>query len=366
MSGFLEDPSVLTKEKLKTELLANNVPLPSGDQRKDVYVQLYLKTLTLQNQEKPQVTDTFSSDEDLPPPVVTNASRSGRKATRKTDKPQAEDVSITDLPDQSLKEQLDKYGVNAGPVVASTRKLYETKLQKLLEQGPPTLPHPTPPPHAPEAPTKVNPHNGSADSDQYSDREEEEGGVLGTPPDPGAETEPLLLANRSGGSRGKSPVQSKASKTPVQSKTGLSQDHSRVEERGTAGDETPRMNGENILKELLSNEPSPLTGISATCRRPIRGAAGRPVKESDFWLSESFLQHSKLSEVSGYYSESHTALPGAGHLCYSPPGGRRLELRFLPVWLQLLLLSAVAGFLLFIYQAMETNQLNPFSQPLRP
>ena len=78
MSGFLEDPSVLTKEKLKSELLAHNVQLPSGDQRKDVYVQLYLKTLTLQNQEKSQVTDTFSSDEDLPPPVVTNASRSGR------------------------------------------------------------------------------------------------------------------------------------------------------------------------------------------------------------------------------------------------------------------------------------------------
>lgn len=77
MPEYLEDPSVLTKDKLKSELLANNVALPTGDQRKDVYVQLYLKNLTVQNK-KISSTDAFSSDEEFPVPVVFNKSRSGR------------------------------------------------------------------------------------------------------------------------------------------------------------------------------------------------------------------------------------------------------------------------------------------------
>lgn len=78
MAEFLEDPSVLTKDKLKNELVANNVPLPSGEHKKEVYVQLYLKHLTVQNSKKNPPADTFSSDEELPPPVVSNKSRSGR------------------------------------------------------------------------------------------------------------------------------------------------------------------------------------------------------------------------------------------------------------------------------------------------
>lgn len=78
MAEFLEDPSVLTKDKLKNELTANNVPLPSGEHKKEVYVQLYLKNLTILNNKKSPPADTFSSDEELPAPVVSNKSRSGR------------------------------------------------------------------------------------------------------------------------------------------------------------------------------------------------------------------------------------------------------------------------------------------------
>lgn len=78
MAEFLEDPSVLTKDKLKNELAVNNVPLPSGEHKKEVYVQLYLKNLTILNNKKSPPADTFSSDEELPAPVVSNKSRSGR------------------------------------------------------------------------------------------------------------------------------------------------------------------------------------------------------------------------------------------------------------------------------------------------
>lgn len=167
MAEFLEDPSVLTKDKLKNELAANNVALPSGEHKKEVYVQLYLKNLTVLNNKKSPPADTFSSDEELPAPVVSNKSRSGRvslnqisrnvfwfvddcdavcahgqvtvvtcviysnlmflqKATKKTDKPRTEDVDVTDLTDEDLKQQLAKHGVDSGPIVG---KFLETRLK---------------------------------------------------------------------------------------------------------------------------------------------------------------------------------------------------------------------------------------------
>lgn len=65
MAQFHEDPALLTKEKLKSELIANNVPLPSADSKKDVYVQLYLKNLTVLNKTRASPpADTFSSDDE--------------------------------------------------------------------------------------------------------------------------------------------------------------------------------------------------------------------------------------------------------------------------------------------------------------
>lgn len=115
--------------------------------------------------------------------------------------------------------------------------------------------------------------------------------------------------------------------------------------------------------------------LSATCRRPIRGAAGRPLKASDFWIEESRLRRSERIETSSSFSESRTVLRAAAPLLSSssssslvmaPSGGQVRTRRSLPVWLQLLLLSAVAGFLFFVYQAMETNKLNPFGSSDSP
>lgn len=86
MAQFHEDPALLTKEKLKSELMANNVPLPSADSKKDVYVQLYLKNLTVLNKKNisAPAPDTFSSDEEMTAPLVSNRSRSGKvSANRK-------------------------------------------------------------------------------------------------------------------------------------------------------------------------------------------------------------------------------------------------------------------------------------------
>ncbi|XP_029616654.1 lamina-associated polypeptide 2, isoforms beta/gamma isoform X2 [Salmo trutta] len=229
MPEYLEDPSVLTKDKLKSELLANNVALPTGDQRKDVYVQLYLKNLTVQNNKIPS-TDAFSSDEELPVPVVSNKSRSGRKATRKTDKPRPEDLDVTELTSEGLKDELLKYGINVGPIVVSTRKLYERRLQKLLDQGPPETVA------LPVVITQVDSnHNGNSDSDRYSDKEEE----VTTEPEP----VPVPVVERPVRSRGK---------TPVTTRTRSSQ-HNRIyapeeEEEDDLEEEHPVLNIKRPLK----------------------------------------------------------------------------------------------------------------------
>ncbi|XP_024228874.1 lamina-associated polypeptide 2 isoform X6 [Oncorhynchus tshawytscha] len=472
MPEYLEDPSVLTKDKLKSELLANNVALPTGDQRKDVYVRLYLKNLTVQNN-KILSTDAFSSDEELLVPVVSNKSRSGRKATRKTDKPRPEDLDVTELTSEGLKDELLKYGINVGPIVASTRKLYERRLQKLLDQGPPETVA------LPVVITQVDSnHNGNSDSDRYSDKEEEvttepepvpvpmvekpvrsrgktpvttrtrssqhnrlcceeDGGLpltlttkapsselntllntalledpapsihapvgqsirplkqwpLGVP----QEVRPLQVANSSPLPRlsGNDPLASftvrpqdqrkskndlepkwkqqkntpfLSSVTPVRGQDSVSSSISKEPwvEKIAAGEQTPnRVDEKNILKEMFPYETNTPTGINATCRRPIRGAAGRPLKSGDLWTDETLLRSSHSS-----YTESRTAtvhrvptLPPSTSLLTSvaPPAGKAIAPPHgLPVWLKLLLLGIVAGFIFFIYQTMETNAMAPF------
>ncbi|XP_016414216.1 lamina-associated polypeptide 2, isoforms beta/gamma-like isoform X3 [Sinocyclocheilus rhinocerous] len=657
MSEFLEDPSVLTKDKLKSALLAHNVALPNGDQKKDVYVQLYLKNLSAQNKKSSGSPDVFSSDEELPPaPVVSNRSRSGRKATRKTDKVRPEDVDVTELSNDALKDLLLKYGLNAGPIVASTRKVYEKRLQKLLDQGPPETV--TPPS---ETSQTDGSQNGNTDSDQYSDKEEETvapAPVFVPEPEPEVVAEPIPVVERPIRSRGKTPVTSRtrsgqhnrenselssaeyfpvtqdrrrtglvatrkeprplltdktsklsskteflrrrsapvrsyrpdlneapvtdkdfsessvlkevsiplvrmkvqplvepkdpkpskrssmsatnwaeslkwhnspyqsalsglhgatpadkfdenaaeftsplirpsnreplvsllntacvevdgqgmqdilncrpSSRSPVAqevksvtvsklSKPHLSQtkpskplmdmvirlspscdgrrevfpshsvsfrdssprtvsedslpvsyDHSQesfgspktktrqskitpffsqitsvrgldssqtetpktaMVEKVSAIDQTPRTVERDVLKEIFPNENlSTPTGISATCRRPIRGAAGRPLV-GDTWLDESRLRLKELRETSSFstYTETRsvprvTAVPLTASKPVAPPAVKTRARRSLPVWVQLLLLTAVAGFLFFVYQAMETNEVGLFKQ----
>lgn len=354
MSEFLEDPSVLTKERLKSALQAHNVALPNGDQRKDVYVQLYLKYLTAQNKKSGGSQDVFSSDEELPPaPVVSNKSRSGRKATRKTDRVRPEEIHVNELTDEGLKDLLLKYGVNAGPIVASTRKVYEKRLQKLLDHGPPEAV--TPPS---EASQTDGSQNGNTDSDRYSDKEEEivaQAPMLVLDPDPEEVVEPIPVVEKPIRSRGK---------TPVTTRTRSGQ-HNKVE-KVSAIDHTPRTVEKDVLKEIFPSENlSTPTGISATCRRPIRGAAGRPFDNS--WLNESRLRYTGLSETSTSYTETRSvskvaAVPLPASKPVAPSAVKSRARRGLPVWVQLLLLSAVAGFLFFVYQTMETNENGLFRQ----
>lgn len=70
MPENLDDPSALSKDKLKSELLARNVELPGGNPTKDAFVQLYLRELSGHKVRRAAAgsdgPDGFSSDEELP------------------------------------------------------------------------------------------------------------------------------------------------------------------------------------------------------------------------------------------------------------------------------------------------------------
>ncbi|KAK6317828.1 hypothetical protein J4Q44_G00111190 [Coregonus suidteri] len=199
MAEFLEDPSVLTKDKLKSELTANNVLLPSSEQKKDVY--------------SPTRADL---EEKLPGRQTSLAQKKWKSQTS---------------PMQVLKDELLKHGVKTlGPIV-------ELLLQAKADGN----------------------QNGNTHSGQYSDKEE---------------------------------------------------------------------------------------GISASCRRPIRGAAGRPVKPSDYWLNESLLERS-------IYTESYSECSSLGSNAPARPG-------FLSVLLKLMVLITVAGSIYFAIQHLDADQVQSF------
>ncbi|XP_072721947.1 thymopoietin isoform X3 [Ciconia boyciana] len=449
MPEFLADPSVLTKEKLKSELIANNVSLPGGEQRKDVYVQLYLQHLTARNPPAAAQPD-FSSDEEREPTPLGARNRgaaAGRKATKKTDKPRPEekdDLDITEMSNEDLQEQLVKYGLNPGPIVATTRKLYEKKLLKLMEQGP-ELKAPVPLPVI-SSTAENSRQNGNNDSDQYSDNEEDpetelrlekreplkartktpvalkqrrvvehnqveataqlpvDDAVI-TESTPIAETiltasnETLVVNRVPGNFKHAAPTLSISElsdmprRTPKKPLMTAEQEETdcphqcffnhvghnqscdllntamiEETEKSTKCFKTPKVTRQlpltkvlertpteerrverDILKEMFPYEVSTPTGISASCRRPIKGAASRPIEHSDFRMEESFSKYAlKYGTSTDIKSEK-------------PPTKKE---RSIPLWIKILLFVVILVFLFLVYQSMETNQGNPFSKYL--
>ncbi|CAJ0943667.1 unnamed protein product [Ranitomeya imitator] len=104
--------------------------------------------------------------------------------------------------------------------------------------------------------------------------------------------------------------------------------------------------GRDILKDMFPYESSTPTGISASCRRPIKGAAGRPFSVKDF-------KDYKLDESysTKYISKYHPVIEE------KPTKGK--SERSIPIWIKLLILLILAVLSFLVYQAMESNEGNP-------
>ncbi|XP_046896858.1 LEM domain-containing protein 1 isoform X2 [Hypomesus transpacificus] len=393
MPVFVEDPAQFSKQRLKSELVANNITLPDAESKKQVYLDLYFTHIG-----QKRAAD-FSSDED------------DDQVQDVGEEEKTEDSEMLDskgLTDDELKASLLKHGVRAGPIVASTRALYERKLEGLLQ---------------PASQPKLN---GTGDTGQYSDSEEEED--ISVSEQAGPETvshldqnqqedrqtglnfqngdtypqcfmqssrlrarkqpgrwksnprrnarnvvewcaewgqdpllSPLVLSKTSVGQpKGARPgvlpqcgalignredPSSSSSQTfsitqmveEIESRCSLSTRAER--ERGNGGSDMerawPRSHREPITDVLMEifpdTEPTP-TGIVATRRRPIKGAAGRPVqfKYPDTPLSPTTMERQELE-------------------------------RFLvPLWVQVVAFLSIVCLLYLIYACVEDSLDNPF------
>uniref|UniRef100_A0A3Q2NWZ5 LEM domain containing 1 n=1 Tax=Fundulus heteroclitus TaxID=8078 RepID=A0A3Q2NWZ5_FUNHE len=209
---FVEDPAQLSKSRLKSDLVAHHVALPPAASKKELYVELHLKHIDQSN-----CADFSSDDED---PVHDVVGEDPENATV---------LDPSALTDKDLKDLLLKHGVKAGPIVASTRAVYEKKLRKLLQSG------------------GKEELNEAENAVLYSDSDEEEEGDENKEEqeEPEGEQEQTAEALKLN--------QQRCNKPPQEPEN-------------------------DILKEIFPDTNATPTGIYATPRRPIKGAAQRPIQ----------------------------------------------------------------------------------------
>ncbi|XP_069175737.1 lamina-associated polypeptide 2, isoforms beta/delta/epsilon/gamma-like isoform X1 [Procambarus clarkii] len=139
--------SELTKEQLKSELITHGVPLPSPNAKKHEYKRLYEKYVAPVEYSKG---DFSSDDEDLP--INDLKYESSLETSLMID-----GFDITKLDDDELFSRLKDLGAVVGPIVDSTRSVYQKKLFVMMGG------------YVPDAPA----FNGEVDEDEYSGSEEE-------------------------------------------------------------------------------------------------------------------------------------------------------------------------------------------------
>jgi len=126
----------LTKEQLRNELISHGVQPPSSNSRKDEFVKLYEQHVA------PIVSlrGDFSSDEEND---VNEKMEKTEKNEDQTEKPAGdrelicEGINVADLSDEELFAQLQSFGIPVGPIVDTTRSVYQKKLAAILEKGAP-------------------------------------------------------------------------------------------------------------------------------------------------------------------------------------------------------------------------------------
>ncbi|XP_016300520.1 lamina-associated polypeptide 2, isoforms beta/delta/epsilon/gamma-like isoform X3 [Sinocyclocheilus anshuiensis] len=311
-------------------------------------------------------------------------------------------VNLGLLTDDQLKAKLLRYGVKAGPIVASTRALYEKKLKRLLDSSEQTSQHMV---------------NGTRDASRYSDSEEEDERVEDEDKDSESEqlrsetvsrTETSKTASRTGMfsqsrdfyprcfmptagfingkiqhkssdatqngslSQSGSPYRSfsitqmveeienrfspQSKQTEIERRSGQRseqmvdsralQDFMRLDKDTMTGRSlcltSPSSHQKltvtepvtDVLSEMFPDTARTPTGIYATKRRPIKGAAGRPVQ----------FKYPEMPLLSPTTLER-----------------QEIQQRLVPLWVQIMVFLLVVCLLYLIYSSMEEPLSNPFT-----
>jgi len=132
----------LTKEELKNSLISHGITPPPASAKKEEFVALYEEHVAPVDQEA----GDFSSDDEVTISPRKKASQSSVKSTSSTKSKKGkqgveevsnsmvvEEVDIDALQDDELFQLLKENGVDAGPIVETTRPFYKKKLASLLK-----------------------------------------------------------------------------------------------------------------------------------------------------------------------------------------------------------------------------------------
>ncbi|XP_023812535.1 lamina-associated polypeptide 2, isoforms beta/gamma isoform X8 [Oryzias latipes] len=278
---FVEDPAHLSIARLKSDLLAHNVALPPAASKKEVYVELHLKNIDQKNAAE------FSSDDEEETREAARES-SGFEHSRDKDPEVTQMPDPSDLTDEYLREALLKHGVKAGPIVASTRTLYENKLRKLLlhsngddelysdseeEQEKRDDIESVLEEQKPEEAKKIKGENDKTFSITQMVQEMESRGSLSDC------TVKELNSSRVGEHCSRS-YRFAMNDLDKSRSTDQSLYHTPKDVHPPRGMKLPQESGKPILKDLFPDTKPTTTGIYVTPRRPIKGAAQRPVQYS--------------------------------------------------------------------------------------
>ncbi|XP_044142867.1 LEM domain-containing protein 1 isoform X1 [Bufo gargarizans] len=323
MPTCTDNPSEYSKDQLRNLLISHNVLLPQGDQRKAVYLQLYLKHILPKEKES---ADFSSDDEDM-------LSENDLLPVWDHEEKSSDQMDLKSLSDSELKEQLKKHGVNPGPILPTTRTIYEKKLQKLLEEN------------------QVK-ENGGGRADQYSDNED--GFQVKNPMDMRCE----LNGEKSSGfdSCSQKNIPACLAAEFNQNLATLGDDFSvtkmlkQMERRSSLSQTASYRNGQESKTLTSSFQPDDTSsddfsdlmsqstlGMSATRRKPIKGAAGRPIQ----FRYDDIATRARMQEQS-----KEIVTEGKPQ-------------RLVSVRLQIVLFIIVA-FIALVYITMESSPDNPF------
>jgi len=156
-------PVNLTKEQLKNELISHGVQPPPMNSRKEEFIKLYEQHVA------PIVSlkGDFSSDEEneVNEAVESQALMQENETTELV----CGGLNIAELSDEELFAQLQSFGIPVGPIVETTRLVYQKKLAAILQKG---------------SMVEAEPEQSNGAEEKFSDSEEDDVSVTELVVDP--------------------------------------------------------------------------------------------------------------------------------------------------------------------------------------